>query len=143
MAREARTKIKASPKSDSVRLSELPGALVSLLSNLADLGRAFGGPGGATSPSPDTLLPKLATAHVALGAVDRALHSSPAAAARLPRGWQEDLDREGVGVWNQSTALRCASETQGAADADGCFRKTIAERACRDRAASATPRTRG
>lgn len=127
MAPESRKKSKGTPGSSDAHSYVLPAALTTLLSTLSDLGQAFA---AAESPAPGTVLPKLAKTHTALGSLEHALQTAGPTdvASELPRTWQEDLDREGVGLWNRSTAIRCSIGTQASSDEDRSFRKTVAQR---------------
>ncbi|KAL8284108.1 hypothetical protein RQP46_004857 [Phenoliferia psychrophenolica] len=128
MALAARkSKDKSSPGSGFAPSAGLPTSLAALLSQLSLVATAL----SSGEVEPAALLLGLKPAQDALQSFEGALQGVPsqtAVANVLPRAWQEDLDREGVSLWNRSTALRYSAGSQGSADReDGKDRKlTIA-----------------
>ncbi|KAK4705824.1 hypothetical protein P7C70_g373, partial [Phenoliferia sp. Uapishka_3] len=103
----------AKPSPTHGRPIALPASLATLLSKLSVVAQSF-----SADHTPDALLPRLASALEAADTFETHLRASTPADATLtlPRAWQEDLDREGVGLWNRSTAIRCTSNTSDAQD---------------------------
>ena len=129
MAPEPRMKRKSSPASGSSQLGALPASWIGLLSQLDTLATAL----SSAEPEPALLLTRLKSMHAALRSFQRALEDFPSqhSASTLPPAYQETLDREGVLLWNRSTAIRCSVGSQGyvAREGDGEWKMAVAERA--------------